>query len=378
MHALAQTSKATRQTRSTTSTSFFTPSLRQVQRACACSGPVARSGCTQCAAESARHGAGPERGESADAPPIVEQALQSPGQPLDTATRAFFETRFHVDFGHVRVHTDATAGESARSVDAKAYTVGPDVVFGAGQFAPGSAEGKSLLAHELTHVVQQGGGAPGLAGSGAHGVQRTPTFKDCKTKEKGKEDAKEKILAQAAKDAAPLVQGALDKLNGAGIVRADLEVGPAFQAHFGDPDDARVKAVVKVYEDIKKSLDAKDFVCLPKCPKDKKDPGKGDACARAAPGNLIQICPEFFRSPCADLGGGLIVLHESAHNAGAMGNQDFDPKGTPAKKRKYPPADGEKNAYSYQHFADDMQKGTFKPRSSGSVKEHQVEVKPTR
>jgi hypothetical protein len=89
-------------------------------------------------------------------PPIVQDALRSTGQPLDPATRAFMEPRFGHDFSHVRVHTDARAAESAQAVNALAYTVGPDVVFGAGQYAPHSREGQRLLAHELTHVVQQG------------------------------------------------------------------------------------------------------------------------------------------------------------------------------------------------------------------------------
>ncbi len=88
-------------------------------------------------------------------PPIVHEVLRSPGQPLDPATRAFMEPRFGHDFGPVRVHTDARAAQSAQSVNALAYTVGRDVVFDAGQYAPHTREGKSLMAHELTHVVQQ-------------------------------------------------------------------------------------------------------------------------------------------------------------------------------------------------------------------------------
>jgi hypothetical protein len=83
--------------------------------------------------------------------------LRSPGQPLDPATRAYFEPRFGRDLGAVRVHVDGRAAESARAVGALAYTVGRDVVFGAGQHAPGSYAGQRLLAHELVHVVQQGG-----------------------------------------------------------------------------------------------------------------------------------------------------------------------------------------------------------------------------
>src|SRR5712691_7910193 len=88
-------------------------------------------------------------------PPIVHDVLSSPGQSLDAGTRAFMEPRFGHDFSQVRVHTDARAAESARAVNALAYAVGHDVVFGTGQYTPGTSEGQRLLAHELTHVVQQ-------------------------------------------------------------------------------------------------------------------------------------------------------------------------------------------------------------------------------
>jgi hypothetical protein len=87
------------------------------------------------------------------APPIVHEVLRSPGEPLDAATRAFMEPRLGYDFSHVQVHADAKAAQSARAVNARAYTVGPNVVFANGQYAPQSPEGQRLLAHELTHVV---------------------------------------------------------------------------------------------------------------------------------------------------------------------------------------------------------------------------------
>ncbi len=90
-----------------------------------------------------------------EVPPIVYDVLRSPGQPLDAQTRAFFEPRFGHDFSQVRVHTDARAAESSQAVNALAYTVGRQVVFGAGQYAPETSAGQKLLAHELTHVVQQ-------------------------------------------------------------------------------------------------------------------------------------------------------------------------------------------------------------------------------
>ena len=83
------------------------------------------------------------------------QSLKGGGQPLSEPTRSFFEPRFGQDFSQVRVHTDTRAAESARNLGARAYTVDTAIVFGAGQYAPANTEGRRLLAHELTHVVQQ-------------------------------------------------------------------------------------------------------------------------------------------------------------------------------------------------------------------------------
>ena len=91
------------------------------------------------------------------APSIVNDALQSPGQPLDPATRAFFEPRFGHDFSNVRVHADERAFETAQEMNALAYTVGQKVVFGIGHYVPSTFEGQSLLAHELAHTIQQDG-----------------------------------------------------------------------------------------------------------------------------------------------------------------------------------------------------------------------------
>jgi hypothetical protein len=95
-----------------------------------------------------------------DAPGIVERLLQSGGRPLDQETRAFFEPRFGQDFSSVRIHTGGNAADSARSIDALAYTAGRDIVFGAGQFSPQTSQGQRLLAHELTHVLQQRSASP--------------------------------------------------------------------------------------------------------------------------------------------------------------------------------------------------------------------------
>jgi len=178
-----------------------------LQRACACGNHAGGGECAACREK--REGSLQRSAISsgpAFAPPIVQDVLRSSGQPLDSATRAFMEPRFghdfsqvsahttapqrsasgltvgpandhyeqeadraastvmrlsapavHAgyDFSHVRVHTDAQATQSARAVSARAYTVGRDIVFGAGEYAPTTSAGRQLLAHELTHVVQQ-------------------------------------------------------------------------------------------------------------------------------------------------------------------------------------------------------------------------------
>ncbi len=98
--------------------------------------------------------------EAGEVPPVVRAVLASPGQPLDAQARAFFEERFDENFSEVRVHTDAGAARSTRALRAKAYTAGRDIVFGAGQYSPGASSYKRLLAHELTHVLQQRSAAP--------------------------------------------------------------------------------------------------------------------------------------------------------------------------------------------------------------------------
>lgn len=132
----------------------------QRQHACPCGG-----GCPKCQTErlyqgnqrlQTKHVESGALGLTA-APPIVLNLLRSRGQPLDPTIRAFMEPRFGHDFSQVRVHFGEASEQSARHMNASAYTVGHNIVFGAGQFVPGTTEGKRLLAHELTHVVQQRG-----------------------------------------------------------------------------------------------------------------------------------------------------------------------------------------------------------------------------
>jgi Domain of unknown function (DUF4157) len=130
-----------------------------LQRACSCAGGGGE--CETCkkkppgAATLQRAAAGLGPAPAATAPPVVNRVLNSPGRPLDSGARSFMEPRFGRDFGGVRVHTDQQAAESARAVDAHAYTVGQHIVFDSGKYDPHSGSGQKLLAHELAHTVQQ-------------------------------------------------------------------------------------------------------------------------------------------------------------------------------------------------------------------------------
>ena len=131
----------------------------------AASMPEVQRMCAECEEELGKNAGAPVRRkeQTADVPPITPsvdaniRALRGGGSALPTATRAFFEPRFGADFSDLRVHTGARADEAAESIGARAFTIGRNIVFGAGQYAPESQQGRTLLAHELTHTVQQAG-----------------------------------------------------------------------------------------------------------------------------------------------------------------------------------------------------------------------------
>ena len=137
------------------------PHGHQPQRACACQSPSAGAGhCAECGgSKNERLQLQPDRPEeNASARSSLQHTSAASGQPLDPATRDFMESRFGHGFGDVHVHADTAAAESARAINARAYTVGSDITFGAGQYRPETESGKRLLAHELTHVLQQRAG----------------------------------------------------------------------------------------------------------------------------------------------------------------------------------------------------------------------------
>jgi len=186
------------------------PALR---RACACGGTPGPTGeCEACrqkrvAVQRSARSAAPML-----APPIVHDVLRSAGSPLDAGTRGELEPRFRHSFADVRVHADGRAAESARAVGAHAYAVGPHLVFGAGRYAPGSAEGRRLIAHELAHVVQQRGAAASLQPKLELGAE---------------DDAAEREADRAAEAAARGAALPAIRLRGAGVQRQVPDAGDA-------------------------------------------------------------------------------------------------------------------------------------------------------
>jgi Domain of unknown function (DUF4157)/Calpain family cysteine protease len=116
--------------------------------ACACGG----TGCARCRNEQT---AAVNKATPLTTPSMMNELSSSTGRPLEPGTRGFMESRFGHDFGDVRVHAGSEASEAARSLQARAFTTGRDIVFGAGEYQPSTTQGQKLLAHELAHVTQQ-------------------------------------------------------------------------------------------------------------------------------------------------------------------------------------------------------------------------------
>jgi hypothetical protein len=133
---------------------------------------------------------------------IVGETIRSPGRPLDAAARAQLEAGLGHDFSRVRVHADQKAADSARSVGAHAYTVGTNVVFGEGQYAPATTAGMKLLAHEMTHVVQQAAScserSPGQVTTETAVIQRQPSPETRRPKQRPLDTAAQGIVAAAS------------------------------------------------------------------------------------------------------------------------------------------------------------------------------------
>jgi hypothetical protein len=270
------------------------------------------------------------------------------GEPLPATERAFFEPRLGFDFSSVRIHTGSAAAASARAVGAKAYTVGRRVVFGAGQWAPGTADGRRLIAHELTHVVQQS-----RSGIPPTRVQRQPrgcTHAVTGVADRARRPARE--IAISHRLAADWASTALNQLEA--LLRGDrtpMFVRPSLNFHFSRPGRRRIQLIRNVYRLIVRRLNRGTRIYH--CNTERSDPCLRCG-GRAEPGGIIacsfcpsttdftRICPVFFTTDETERA--ITLVHEAAHAAGACGD-------APPWRPGYPGRNPANNAFSYEGFA---------------------------
>ncbi len=255
-------------------------------------------------------------GQTDTAPASVDRVIANPGRPLEPALRKDLEQRFGHDFSRVRVHSGAPAEQSAREVNAHAYTVGYNMVFGAGQFAAETREGRRLIAHELTHVVQQESSSSismDLLQRQASQAQQQTSFEGC-------DPALQKDLQSKHLPALEHVNHAVASLL-PGWARMNPVDKSAFRRFFdpansGDIDEGFVRNVRDNFQRIHSYMRSLRFDC---------DPSSRSLCGASSRwcvggrlmwtcfGNL-HVCTNAYPSASDDFKIETII-HESVHNA---------------------------------------------------------------
>ncbi len=324
-----------------------------IQRTCA-SCTAGGTTCPKCAAEEkslVQRKTTPASSESG--PSVSENVLNDlgPGQPLDAATRNFFEPRFGRDLGDVRVHTDEKAAESARDVNALAYTVANDIVFGRGQSAAGDT-GKKLLAHELTHVVQQARtisrSFDASVAAPAAQLMRTISYDaDCSDHQEEVEGNVSRAQASAARWARAAVTA---------LARPE-DVGSLLRRHFNiaATDSAAVTQIRSAFEAIVGHLksDAFTYHCRPESDPDCALPDGPYAGFATAGGFNINFCDPY---PYQNFFGHKDLIDTLLHEAAHAHNTAFD-HDTYEWHSNYPGPNPLTNADSYASFARDAALG---------------------
>jgi hypothetical protein len=194
------------------------------------------------------------------APTSVERVVSVASRPLDPALREDMEQRFARDFSQVRIHTGTNAERSASDVNANAYTVGQQIVFGRGQFAPGTRNGRRLIAHELTHVLQQEGS---LGRSGGEPAAGAVVHRDSRRQAPDTTKKPPKKAGAPAKDSTssgrPTWEEALATMNAITAMLPHVEdfgiVLPTFGTSNGIPADASLPGVPKRYQALVRDWD---------------------------------------------------------------------------------------------------------------------------
>jgi len=311
--------------------------------------------------------------DAMEAPPIVHDVLRSPGQPLDSGTRAFMEPRFGYDFSRVRVHADSQAAKSAEAVNAQAYTVGSNIVFGANQGGAGSVPHQRLLAHELAHVVQQGGRQPGGSlqvapandsAEGAADRAADQVLSGGPVSNSTKADGRLQRMganANCNKEQAAAIQTAIFSANSwckkAATALAANPLAPAtltfLQRNFGASGTAANAATIAArLEAGRTDMFKNPFACSDAS----KDPICKIGCGGSAPGSHASTICTDVQARSDDIAKAGCVLHEAMHASDATMNSDSYSgwQGRATKTTGYPGATPLTNADSYATLAMDL------------------------
>lgn len=346
-----------------------------LQRKCNCGESAGLTGqCKECDEERLlQRSASTQTHQPSPSPQVADQiqSIRGAGKPLNTELRNFFEPRFGHDFSQVRVHTDARANETARALNARAYTLSSDVVFAAGEYKPDTPDGRRLLAHELTHVVQQQNSnaeahvatssfsiasvndeaeveadqvasevcsmdaghqaVPHHATSSAHTLHRQPAAADPGPQDPPCGQEAQDLLKVVREDAQEMIEKARDTLgtlHGADLKQPDKDQRNALKAlsrNFRLTPDGVEKHLDTIRDRLRdmksrsENLGESDLVC----PQSSKFGPcvDGDAYTRKSErGKAIGFCPSFFTR--ADFNQRNTFVHELAH-ATAPGAKDL-------------------------------------------------------
>lgn len=275
----------------------------------------------------------------------VSGVVPDGGHSLDAATRAFMEPRFAVDFGAVRIHAGEAAAAQAAKYSAHAYTVGEDVVFGAGQYQPNSGSGRRLLAHELAHVVQQRSGGPGMAGA----VMRKSSFKSCTGTQPNQIDTAVGTAKTALSQAARVVAGAYGRP--AALTAANRQL---LMDHFHTASKDDMRDILGTYISIERAFEkGLSFRCESTCPTTPTSQVCGYAYNHQWFGGSgpIHIC--FHSAGCdfsttAAPNQTALVIHEAAHRHAGIDDKAYRWE---AGYSTLSPKQAKDNADSYAWFA---------------------------
>ena len=243
------------------------------------------------------------------APFVIEEIQSSSGRQLEPDVQAEMRRRFGYDFSQVRVHADSIAARSAGMVNARAYTLGQDIFFGRNQYAPRTQSGKHLLAHELTHVVQQpASSAPTtLARNGTEDQAQAPAV----VTPVAPDTAQQSMIDDARRSAAIRTQRAMFRANG---IEGERWVQRArnlarIKFNWPDPNMEQIGGILSRMGGGLINVEVKVAgVGDPEC-------GSRDGYVRGHRQPII-LCPLFFSNPDNNEGRIRTMIHEMAHVAG--------------------------------------------------------------